>query len=127
MAGGLIYAVSEFATARDPIAKRLGYQEDSGPATKEAKSLLAADSQSNMPPLDFMVRDLNHHKLFAQAMQAMLKEVGIQSNLRTSVESVWFGDATAGNYHLAVGAIVSTLLDPSDYFNALYRIGGPHN
>jgi len=36
-------------------------------------------------------------------------------------------DATAGNYDLAVGAIVSTLLDPSDYFNAWYRTGGPQN
>ena len=74
-----------------------------------------------------MVRDLNHHKLFGQAIQTMLREAGIQSNLRTVVESVWFGDATAGNYDLAVGAIVSTLLDPSDYFNAWYRTGGPQN
>jgi hypothetical protein len=37
----------------------------------------------------------------------MLRDAGIQSNLRTVVESVWFGDATAGNYDLAVGAIVS--------------------
>jgi peptide/nickel transport system substrate-binding protein len=28
---------------------------------------------------------------------------------------------------LAVGAIVSTLLDPSDYFNAWYRTDGPQN
>ena len=56
-----------------------------------------------------------------------MREAGIQSNLRTAVESVWFGDATAGNYDLAVGAIVSTLLDPSDYFNAWYRTGGPQN
>src|SRR5436305_10032042 len=80
-----------------------------------------------MRSLDFMVRDLNHHKLFGQAIQAMLKEAGIQSDLRTVVESVWFGDAAAGNYDLAVGAIVSTLLDPSDYFNAWYRTGGPQN
>src|SRR6516165_2118418 len=51
---------------------------------------------------------LYHHKLFAQALQAMLKEMGIQANLRTAVESIWLGDATAGNYDLAVGAIVST-------------------
>jgi len=43
------------------------------------------------------------------------------------VESVWFGDATAGNYDMAVGAIVSTLVDPSDYFNAWYRTDGPQN
>ena len=98
-----------------------------GAAIKEAKSLLDAAGQNNMRSLDFMVRDLNHHKLFGQAIEAMLREVGIQSNLRTVVESVWFGDATAGNYDLAVGAIVSTLLDPSDYFNAWYRTDGPQN
>src|SRR5947207_2124518 len=127
MTGGFIYPFSEFATPKEELVKRVGYQEDSGAAIKEAKSLLAAAGQSSMRPLDFMVRDLNHHKLFGQAIEAMLREVGIQSNLRTVVESVWFGDAAAGNYDLAVGAIVSTLLDPSDYFNAWYRTDGPQN
>ncbi len=127
MTGGFIYPFSEFATPKDQLVKRLGYQDDPAAATKEAKALLAAAGQSNMRPLDFMVRDLNHHKLFGQAIEAMLREVGIQTNLRTVVESVWFGDALAGNYDLAVGAIVSTLLDPSDYFNAWYRTGGPQN
>ena len=127
MTGGFIYPFSEFATPKDQLAKRLGYQDDPGAAIKEAKSLLAAAGQGDMRSLDFMVRDLNHHKLFGQAIQAMLREAGIQSNLRTVVESVWFGDATAGNYDLAVGAIVSTLLDPSDYFNAWYRTDGPQN
>ena len=42
-------------------------------------------------------------------------------------QSIWFGDAAAGNYDLAVGAIVSTLLNSSDYFNAWYRTDGPQN
>src|SRR5260370_1164438 len=99
MTGGFIYPFSEFATPSDQLVKRLGYQEDSGAAIKEAKSLLAAAGQSSMRSLDFMVRDLNHHKLFGQAIQAMLKEVGIQSDLLPVVESVWFRDATACNYH----------------------------
>jgi peptide/nickel transport system substrate-binding protein len=128
MVGGFIYPFSEFATPKDQLAKRLGYQDDPAAAIKEAKSLLAAAGQgSSMRPLDFMVRDLNHHKLFGQAIQAMLRDVNIQCDLRTVVESVWFGDATAGNYDLAVGAIVSTLLDPSDYFNAWYRTDGPQD
>ena len=127
MTGGFIYPFSTFATPKDQLAKRLGYQDDPAAAVKEAKSLLAAAGQGNMRPLDFMVRDLNHHKLFGQAIQAMLRDVGIQSNLRTVVESVWFGDALAGSFDLAVGAIVSTLLDPSDYFNAWYRTDGPQN
>src|SRR6202049_2878759 len=98
MTGGFIYPFSEFATPKDQLVKRLGYQEDSGAAIKEAKSLLAAAGQSSMRSLDFMVRDLNHHKLFGQAIQAMLSEVGIEANLRTAVESIWFGDATAGTF-----------------------------
>ncbi len=112
--------------AERPLRRR-AHPQGPGAAIKEAKSLVAAAGQSNMRSLDFMVRDLNHHKLFGQAIQAMLQEAGIQSNLRTVVESVWFGDAAAGNYDLAVGAIVSTLLDPSDYFNAWYRADGPQN
>jgi ABC-type transport system substrate-binding protein len=127
MTGGFIYPFSSFATPREQLVKRVGYQDDGAAAIKEAKALLAAAGQSSMRPLDFMVRDLNHHKLFAPAIQAMLKDIGIQSNIRTAVESVWFGDAQAGNYDLAIGAIVSTLLDPSDYFNAWYRTGGPQN
>ena len=128
MVGGFIYPFSEFATPKDQLSQRLGYQGDSAAAIKEAKSLLAAAGLgSAMRPLDFMIRDLNHHKLFGQAIQAMLQEVNIRCDLRTAVESVWFGDATAGNFDLAVGGIVSTLLDPSDYFNAWYRTDAPQN
>ena len=125
MMGGFIYPFSEFATPKDQLVKRLGYQDDAAAAIKEAKALLAA--AGGMRPLDLMVRDLNHHKLFGQAIQALLKEVGIQCNIRTVVESSWFGDAASGNYDLAMGAIVSSLLDPSDYFNAWYRTDGPQN
>ena len=128
MMGGFIYPFSEFATPKDQLVKRLGYQEDSGRRDQGGQIPVGRRRpEHSMRPLDFMVRDLNHHKLFGQAIQAMLREVGIQSNLRTVVESVWFGDAAAGNYDLAVGAIVSTLLDPSDYFNAWYRTDGPQN
>ncbi|MBV9554299.1 MAG: ABC transporter substrate-binding protein [Alphaproteobacteria bacterium] len=127
MTGGFIYPFSEFATPKEQLVKRLGYQDDPTAAVKEAKALLEAAGQSKMRPLDFMVRDLNHHKLFAQAIEAILRDIGIQTNLRTVVESTWFGDALAGNFDLAVGAIVSTLLDPSDYFNAWYRTDGPQN
>ena len=113
MVGGFIYPFSEFATPTDQLVKRTGYQDDSTAAIKEAKSLLAAAGQDNgMRTLDFMVRDLNHHKLFGTAIQEMLRTVDIQCTLRTAVESVWFGDATAGNFDLAVGAIVSSLAGP---------------
>jgi peptide/nickel transport system substrate-binding protein len=128
MVGGFIYPFSEFATPKDQLRTRLGYQDDSTAAIKEAKSLLAAAGQGNgVRQLDFVVRDLNHHKIFGLAIQEMLRAVDIPCSLRTVVESVWFGDVAAGNYDLAVGAIVSSLLDPSDYFNAWYRTDGPQN
>jgi peptide/nickel transport system substrate-binding protein len=128
MMGGFIYPFSDFATPKEQLVKRIGYQDDATAAIKEAKSLLsAAGLGDGVRPLDFMVRDLNHHKLFGLAIQEMLRAVDIQSNLRTVVESVWFGDVAAGNYDMAVGAIVSALLDPSDYFNAWFRTDGPQN
>jgi ABC-type transport system substrate-binding protein len=127
--GGFIYPISEFATPPDELSKRLGYQEDSTAALKEARALMAASGHADgLKGLDFLVRDVASFKLWAQAIQAMLQEgLNVQCNLRTVVESVWFDDAVNGHYDLAIGAIVSTLLDPSDYFNAWYRTGGPQN
>ena len=129
MVGGFIYPFSDFATPIKDLEKRSGYQADASAAIKEAKALLAAAGYgSGTPPLDFLVRDVATFKLWAQAIQAMLQQsLNIQSKLRTVVESVWFDDIRSGNFDLAVGAIVSTLLDPSDYFNAWYKKGGPQN
>ena len=127
--GGFIYPFSEFATPKPELFKRVGYQEDPTAAIKEAKALMAAAGYANgIKGLDFMVRDIATFKLWAQAIQAMLQQgINVQCNLRTVVESVWFDDAASGHFDLCVGAIVSTLLDPSDYFNAWYRTGGPQN
>jgi ABC-type transport system substrate-binding protein len=128
--GGFIYPFSEFATPRDELSKRLGYQSDIAAAVKEAKALMAAAGYEKglKEPLDYLVRDVASFKLWSQAIQAMLQEaLGVQCNLRTVVESVWFDDIASGHYDLAIGAVVSTLLDPSDYFNAWYRTGGPQN
>jgi peptide/nickel transport system substrate-binding protein len=126
--GGFIYPFSEFATPKEELKKRLGYQDDSAAALKEAQALLAAAGHAEgIKGLDFLVRDVATFKLWAQAIQAMLQQINIQCNLRTVVESVWFDDTKAGNFDLAVGAIVSTLLDPSDYFNAWYGKDGPQN
>src|SRR5947209_8090712 len=111
------------------LGSRVGYQTDTAAALKEARALLAAAGHANgIQGLDFMVRDVASFKLWAQAIQAMLQEgLNVQCNLRTVVESVWFDDTASGHYDLAIGAVVSTLLDPSDYFNAWYRTGGPQN
>jgi ABC-type transport system substrate-binding protein len=127
--GGFIYPYSDFATPPDELGTRVGYPTDTGAALKEARALLAgAGHADGLKGLDFMVRDVASFKLWAQAIQAMLQEgLNVERNLRTVVESVWFDDTASGHYDLAIGAVVSTLLEPSDYFNAWYRTGGPQN
>jgi peptide/nickel transport system substrate-binding protein len=129
MVGGFIYPFSEFATPLDQLEKRLGYQTDQTASIKEAKALMAAAGYANgVQGLDFLVRDVATFKLWAQAIQAMLQQtLTMECKLRTVVESVWFDDIKSGNYDMAVGAVVSTLLDPSDYFNAWYKKDGPQN
>lgn len=129
MVGGFIYPFSDFATPKDELAKRPGYQVDSTAAIKEAKALMAAAGHPNgIKGLDFLVREVASFKLWSQAIQAMLQQaLNVETNLRTVVESVWFDDVRSGNFDLAIGAVVSTLLDPSDYFNAWYKKGGPQN
>jgi ABC-type transport system substrate-binding protein len=129
MVGGFIYPFSEFATPLDQLEKRLGYQTDPTASIKEAKALMVAAGYGNgVQGLDFLVRDVATFKLWAQAIQAMLQQaLSMECKLRTVVESVWFDDIKSGNYDMAVGAVVSTLLDPSDYFNAWYKKDGPQN
>src|SRR5437016_3766314 len=128
MVGGFIYPFSEFATPKEELVKRLGYQEDNTAALKEARALMAAAGHANgIKGLDYLVRDVATFKLWSQAIQAMLAQINIECKLRTVVESVWFDDTKNGNFDLAIGAIVSTLLDPSDYFNAWYGKDGPQN
>src|SRR5882762_11070676 len=129
MMGGMIYPFSEWATPLDELKKRPGYQADTTAAVKEAKALMTAAGYPNgIKGLDYLVRDVASFKLWAQAVQAMLQQaIGVECTLRTVVESVWFDDTKTGKFDLAVGAIVSTLLDPSDYFNAWYKKDGPQN
>ncbi len=129
MVGGFIYPFSDFATPKDQLSKRLGYQPDPTASIKEAKALMkAAGYEKGITGLDYLVREVASFKLWSQAIQAMLQQtLNVQTNIRTAVESVWFDDVRSGKFDLAIGAIVSTLLDPSDYFNAWYGKGGPQN
>ena len=75
MVGGFIYPFSEFATPKDELEKRVGYQPDPAAAIKEARALLqAAGGGQGLKGLDLLVRDLPNTKLWAQAVQGMLKE-----------------------------------------------------
>jgi ABC-type transport system substrate-binding protein len=130
MVGGFIYPFSNYATPIDELKKRLGYMDNTDTAIVEAKKLMAeagyADGISE--GLDFLVREVASFKLWSQAIQAMLDQaLNVKCNLRTVVESVWFDDVRSGNYDMAIGAVVSTLIDPSDYFNGWYSTGGAQN
>jgi ABC-type transport system substrate-binding protein len=129
MVGGFIYPFSDVATPKEELVKRTGYQPDTAASIQEAKALLAAAGHPNgIKGLDFVVRDVASFKLWSQAIQAMLQQaLNIECNLRTVVESVWFDDTNAGNFDMSIGAIVSTLIDPSDYFNTWYGKNGPQN
>jgi len=127
--GGFVYPFHEMSTPRAELEKKLGYQKDVKPAVQEARKLMqAAGYGQGLKNLDFCVRDIPTFKLWAVAIQAMLKEhLNIESNLRVVQTSVWFDEAQAGNFDLAISAIVSTLMDPSDIFSAWYGKGGPQN
>ena len=79
--------------------------------------------------LSFLVRgEIGSFKLWAVAIQAMLKEtLNIETNLRSVQMSQWFEDANAGNFDITISAVVSALMDPSDYFTGWYGKDGPQN
>jgi ABC-type transport system substrate-binding protein len=129
LVGGFIYPFSEWATPAEEMSTRLGYQQDPKASIQEARRLLAEAGYANgLKNVDFLVREIATFKLWAVAIQALLKEtLNIDTKLRTVQASVWFDEAQVGNYDIAVSAIVSTLMDPSDYFNAWYGKDGPQN
>ena len=129
LVGGFIYPFSDFATPPDKLAERPGYQSDPTAAIREARELMAAAGYADgIQDVDFMIREAASFKLWSVAVQAMLREIlNIQTNLRTVQVSVWFDEALAGKFDFTISAIVSTLIDPSDYFNAWYGKDGPQN
>ncbi|MGH7318504.1 MAG: ABC transporter substrate-binding protein [Candidatus Rokuibacteriota bacterium] len=129
LVGGFIYPFSEWASPPDEMEKRLGYQKDPKASVQEARRLLAAAGHPNgIKDVDFLVRDTAAVKLWAVAIQAMLKEaLNIETKLRVVQISQFFEDVQKENFDLGIGAIVSTLMDPSDYFTAWYGKGGPLN
>lgn len=127
--GGFVYPFHELSTPPSELASRLGYQQDPKAAVQEARRLMAeAGHGGGLRGLDFVVRDTATTKLWGVAIQAMLKEnLNVETRLRTVQISQWFEEVAAGNFDLGIGAIVSTLMDPSDYFSAWYGKDGPQN
>jgi ABC-type transport system substrate-binding protein len=129
LVGGFLYPFSEFATPTANLAERLAYQADPRAAIKEARHLLAAAGYAKgIKGLDFLVRESHPNKVWSVAIQAMLKEaLNVEMTLRTVQVSTWFEDAQKGNFDLTISVVVSTLMDPSDYFHAWYGKDGPQN
>lgn len=129
LVGGFVYPFSEWAAPAAEMAKRPGYERDPKPAVQEARRLLAeAGYAGGIRNVDFVVREGASWKLWSVAIQAMLKEaLNVETKLRTVQVSAFFEETQAGNFDLSVGAIVSTLIDPSDYFHAWFGKDGPQN
>jgi peptide/nickel transport system substrate-binding protein len=90
--------------------------------------LAAAGHAKGIKGVDFLVREGHPNKVWAVAIQAMLKEaLDVETTLRTVQVSTWFDDAQKGNFDLTISVFVSTLMDPSDYFHAWYGKDGPQN
>ena len=93
--GGFVYPFSECRTPKAELEKRLGYQEDPTAAIKEAKKLMAAAGlRQRLKNLDFVVRDVASFKLWAEAIQAMLKEgLNIETQpAHGGADRQWFED-----------------------------------
>src|SRR5438128_11014439 len=103
------------STPRAELEKKLGYQKDIKPAVQEARRLKKEAGYPNgLKNLDYVVRDVATFKVRAVAIQAMLKEhLNNESNLRVVQVSVWFDEAAAGNFDLAISAIMTSLMDTS--------------
>jgi peptide/nickel transport system substrate-binding protein len=129
LVGGFVYPFSEFATPPTKLSERLGYQADPTAAIKEARQLIAAAGYANgLKGVDWLVRDGSLTKLWAVAIQAMLKEaLNVEVTLRIVQITTWFDDAQAGRFDLASSPVVSTLMDPSDYLRSWYGKDGPQN
>jgi len=59
------------------------------------------------------------------AFRARREALHIETKLRTVQASMWFDEAQDGNVDIAISAVVSTLMEPSDYFNSWYGKDGP--
>src|SRR6266550_4162843 len=151
MASAILSGRVDYVRVTDPVTARKAEATPGMTATDYYQSVIQATWVNNKKkPLDDpRVRRAMHLVLDKPVLVEVVKDVApmmfggfiypfsefatpkeklnIDCNLRTVVDSVWFDDAKSGNFDLAIGAIVSALLDPSDYFNAWYGKDGPQN
>ena len=109
------------STPRAELEKQLGYQKDPKPAVQEAKQLMkeAGYGQRHQEPR--LPRARHHHLQALGGGHPGHAEGAPQHRDATCAwcrSPQWFDEAEAGNFDLAISAIVSTLMDPSDYLHA---------
>ena len=64
--------------------------------------MAAAGYAKGLKGVDLLVRDVPHTKIWAVAIQAMLKEaLNVETTLRIVQVTYWFDDAQAGRFDLA--------------------------
>ena len=127
--GGFIYPFSEFATPKPTAvqARRLSGRSDRGDQGGQGADGRRRSCQRHQGP---GLHGPRHRHL--QALGAghpgdgcSRHQCGVQPAHGGGIGMVRRCGERA--FRSRVGAIVSTLLDPSDYFNAWYRTGGPQN
>lgn len=77
-------------------------------------------SESNMLKLTYKYNDLPLHKDVAQAIQASLKEVYIDFQLKVEEKETFFKSRDDGNFELARHAMTADFLDPMAYLSMYY-------
>ncbi len=128
--GGFMYPFSEFATPTDQLFKRVGYQDGSdrgdqgGQGADGGRRLCATASR--------VWTSWSATSPRSSCGRRRSRRCCSRTSTCSAICARWWnrcGSTTPPNGHfdLAIGAVVSTLLDPSDYFNAWYRTGGPQN
>jgi ABC-type transport system substrate-binding protein len=128
LVGGFLYPFSDWATPPPKLAERHGYQADATAALQEARQLLAAAGYAHgLKGVDFLVRNAASFNTWAPAVQAMLKDIGLETTLRTVQPTVWLGEVQRGTFDITINIQASVLIDPSDYFRAWYSKDGPQN
>ena len=114
--GGFMYPFSDLATPKAELVKHLGYQDDPAAAEKEAKALMAAAGHPNgiqgLDASDPRSRQLSCLVAGDPGDAAADAEHHLQSAVRGRIGVV--RRHRHGHFDLAIGAVVSTLLDPSD-------------
>ena len=103
-----------------------GWRSPTQADIEKAKRLMAEAGYANgVQDADLLCRQGIYSNFHCAAFQAQLKEaLDIEMNIRVVDTSVWFEDAAKRNFDLTMGAVSSTMDDPSDAWNVWWTTDG---